>query len=150
MKLAAIVIFMIGGIALLIRTTMGRGSFTYPLLYPQVMLVAVLVLFAILLVEVLRERGVRSAIEVEPHERPRWLGQETLVPALGLVTAIVYIALWNVLGYLLSTVLFLVAMLVIGRERNVWVYLGIGVVLPILVWFVFDDFLRIPLPGPAF
>lgn len=148
LHLGSVTLFIVAAVALLARTMMGSRSFTYPILYPQVLLIAVIALLTVVLFSILMHERPRTALGGSNHETDeRAAARRPLLPFWGIVVCIAYISLWNTLGHALSTVLFMFTMLLLARERHIFLLAALVVVFPIVIWFVFDQLLRIPLPG---
>jgi len=125
------------------------GSLHYPLAYPQTLLLLIGGLFATLLVQDLRaapqRQALRTGLPAENNGSPVALARFFATVALTLV----YVLVWDSLGYFPSTLLFILALLLILGERRWPVVVGIPVVLTVLIYLVFYRFLLLPLPmGP--
>lgn len=66
-----------------------------------------------------------------------------------IVLTIIYALAWNWVGTLLSTFAFLVVVLLLLGERNIWLLAGVPVCLTALIYYIFQVVLYLPFPrGP--
>lgn len=68
--------------------------------------------------------------------------------ALALVL-VAYVQLPEKLGMLPIAIVSMVALLLVGGERRIWVLIGVGGIVPIAVYFLFTEAFQVPMPaGP--
>lgn len=126
-----------------------EGSLAYPLAYPQALLLIIGGLFLNMLVADLRAQPAKAADEaggpVQGDGGPVALARFFSTVAL----AVAYVSVWELLGYFPSTLLFIMALLLVLGERRWATVLGIPVALTVLIYLVFFKLLLLPLPmGP--
>lgn len=115
--------------------TMGLGMASDPAFYPRILLTGWLGLAGILLV-----RGLLSPGDAIPAPRGG-----RLVATIAIVAA--YTAAISLIGFLFSSVLLsIVLMVMLGFRRPVLVAV-IGTAFPLVIWYTFVSLLRIPLPA---
>ena len=75
-----------------------------------------------------------------------------MVPRKSVITfvlIVVYAAMWNVIGFTLSTFLFVLAeSIILDRKRPIWLTLVIAVVACIVMYVVFGMFFKVAFPDP--
>jgi len=144
----------------LFAVTLGYpNSLHYPLIYPQVLIIAISALFYLLAV---REKdspgGHRAASTGAPEPgaaKSASTPPETTSPVAllrFLATAaltILYVATWEWAGYFIDTFLFTAILLVVLGERRLVFIIGLPALLTAVVYVVFFRLLYLPLPlGP--
>ncbi len=86
---------------------------------------------------------------IQPHE-PLWKKEELRAPLLAVIIIVAYTALMDQLGYILSTILFLVAWQVF-IEREKWLKIAmITVIGTAVMYLLFSYLLSVPLPEGIF
>lgn len=150
-------------VALFALTLRYPDSLRYPLLYPQLLLVAIAALFYLLAVREGRARGrhrpaVNAATRGTADARPITSGSTppTASYPLGVLRflataalAVLYVATWQWAGYFLDTFLFTAILLIVLGERRLVFIAGLPALLTAVVYVVFFRLLYLPLPlGP--
>lgn len=147
----------LGSIALILNTlsySANNGA------YPHIVLGLIAVLAAVGLYRSF-SRGEQAVASTEPgvarteptvSSAPAGPGRRTVAALRTLayiVLAIIYALAWNWVGTLLSTFVFLVAVVLLLGERNVWLIAGVPICLSALIYYVFQVVLYLPFPrGP--
>jgi Tripartite tricarboxylate transporter TctB family len=149
--------------AVLFALTLGYpNSLHYPLLYPQLLIIATAALFYLLAVRDGRaSRGhpatnaaAQSAADAgavasgpTPPAASYPLGLLRFLATAAL--AVLYVATWETAGYFLDTFLFTVILLIVLGERKLVFIAGLPALLTAVVYVVFFRLLYLPLPlGP--
>jgi Tripartite tricarboxylate transporter TctB family len=137
------------------------NSLHYPLLYPQLLIVAIGALFYLLALREGRARGGHSAHNTAaqgggdaaaasgppPPASPFPLGLLRFLATAALT--ILYVATWEWAGYFLDTFLFTAVLLAVLGERRLVFIVGLPALLTVVVYVVFFRLLYLPLPlGP--
>lgn len=150
-------------VALFALTLRYPNSFRYPLIYPQLLLVAIAALFYLLAVRDGRAREGHPAANASTQgtaDTAGVTGGSTTPPAAAyplallrfLATAalaILYVATWQWVSYFLDTFLFTAILLVVLGERRLVFIVGLPALLTTVVYIVFFRLLYLPLPlGP--
>ena len=149
-------------VALFALTLRYPNSLHYPLLYPQVLMVAVAALFYLLAVRDGRARGGHPAANAATQGTADAgaVASGSTPPAasypLGLLRflataalAVLYVATWEWAGYFLDTFLFTAILLIVLGERKLVFIAGLPALLTAVVYVVFFRLLYLPLPlGP--
>ena len=147
----------------LFALTLGYpNSLHYPLLYPQLLIGAVAVLFYLLAVREGRARGGHPAANAAaqgtadvgvvaggatPPSASNQLGLLRFLATAAL--AVLYVATWEWAGYFLDTFLFTAVLLIVLGERKLVFIAGLPALLTAMVYVVFFRLLYLPLPlGP--
>ena len=148
--------------ALFVLTLRYPNSLHYPLIYPQLLIVAIAALFYLLAVRDGRARGSHPAASAAAQ------GTADVGTAAGGSTppasayplallrffataalAILYVATWQWAGYFLDTFVFTAILLAVLGERKVIFIVGLPALLTAVVYVVFFRLLYLPLPlGP--
>jgi putative tricarboxylic transport membrane protein len=138
------------------------SSLHYPLLYPQLLMGAIAVLFYLLAVREGRARGghaaANAAVQGSGHAAGAATGSRPPASTypLGLLRflataalAVLYVATWEWAGYFLDTFLFTAILLIVLGERKLIFIIGLPALLTVVVYVVFFRLLYLPLPlGP--
>ena len=136
-------------VALFALTLRYPDSLRYPLLYPQLLLIAIAALFYLLALREGRAHGGHPAANAVTS------GSTTPVASnpLGLlrflataVLAVLYVATWEWVGYFLDTFLFTAILLIMLGERKLVFIIGLPALLTAVVYVVFFRLLYLPLP----
>jgi hypothetical protein len=87
-----------------------------------------------------------EAEESEEEGRPRFNARHLVTPLAIVGLSVVYSLVWNILGFILTSVVFLVlAMLVLGEKRPLVLSLySVGIVT--VIYLIFRAWLEVPLP----
>jgi drug/metabolite transporter (DMT)-like permease len=118
--------------------SMGKASRPGPGFLPFGLAV-ILCVFALVLILQNRKKGEAAA--------PFWPERAWLRPLLGVAIFLFYALALGILGFIPTTFLFLVVWMG-GIERIRWsTVLGISVAVTVVLFFIFDYFLEVPLPG---
>lgn len=64
-----------------------------------------------------------------------------------IIAVILYVMLLKSVGYIICSVLLMVVLLIIFREKKPWIYVVLPVVTTGAAWFMFHSLLRVPLPA---
>ena len=141
MRLAAALLLGIGAFAVLGLSLGMRGAGSYPVLYSQILLAAI----GLLLVPVTFQewRKAREGEDARGQDDP--ISWQSI---LGLVIVCVYAMSWEIVGHAPATSAFLLAMLLIAGVRKPIPILAFVVLMPVGLYLVFIELLRIPLPRP--
>ncbi len=133
--------------AFLLVTSGMEGSGRYPFAYSQVLIAGIALLF---LVSAARDwREARAFAASHPDAEPRDLPGGTLPMLATVALCIVYAAAWPLLGFLLSTFLYVAAQLWLLRQREWGFMLGVPVAVTLLVYVIFARLLLLPFPHGA-
>lgn len=115
----------------------GFGESPGAAFFPRLIAAVIALLAGVLFVQSIA-LGEKRSYDVSPTDVERFV-----VPVSLLVG---YVALMPVLGYLLDTVVFLVAMMRYSGEGTYRTSIPLAVVVGIAIHYVFGEFLHIPLP----
>ncbi len=112
----------------------GMGAGSNPMFFPRILLALWMLLALLIAARGLLARG-------EPVPRQRWA-------QVGLVLALVagYTWLITAVGFLLASVLLCLALMLALGYRRLVVVGAVTVLLPTVIWYVFEFVLKIPLP----
>jgi hypothetical protein len=134
----------LGFAAFLLGTLSMEGSGRYPMIYSQVLIAGIAVLF---LASAARDwREARVAVAAHPDAVPNEAAGGTGPMLVTVVLCVLYAAAWPLLGFALATILYVVAQLWLLRRRQWSNLLGVPVAITLVVWLVFDKLLLLPLP----
>lgn len=112
-----------------------------PAFFPRLILAGIAILAVIQLAQSIRDGEQRR------HEIPVSTAKSVVTVAAALL---VYVALLPLLGFLLSSMLFLAGLLRYSGETNPWIIGGISVGLPVVLFAVFAGIFNVPLPENEF
>lgn len=133
------------GFGALLGATFGMdGSGHYPLAYSQLLIAAIVVLFAASALRDWRDARLTGAQEVQavPADAPGGTGPMLIT----VVLCVLYAAAWPLIGFLLATFLYVATQIWLLRQRT-WPYLlGVPAAVTLLVWLVFEKLLLLPFP----
>jgi putative tricarboxylic transport membrane protein len=87
---------------------------------------------------ILIHRGWRLREPARPH---------SVRVILALVTLFLYSLLFDVLGFMVTTFLFVGFLFRLGQPRPWWIQLGMSIATTFLVYLVFSVFLKVPFPS---
>ncbi len=73
-----------------------------------------------------------------------------IVTVITFLALVLYAIAMNWLGYFISTVLFLAALLVLYGERKILLIGGVSLAVTLCLFWVFQEFLGVPLPNGVF
>lgn len=137
-RISAVLLLCVFGFAFLYS-----GQFPeVPQIMPRLVSGAGMILCAALLI--------RTFVVAYPEEDAKASGmdrQAMTLLGLSIVLLAAYVLLIRVIGYYVTSFLFLIALsFAIDRTRKWWQYLTVAAGILILIWLVFDRFLSIPLP----
>ena len=148
-NLVSSLIFLVLGITLIIfipiTIPLSEATVIGPRAFPYFIATAMIVLSAVLLISTLLQRGKQGLREEKTEEKePRYRQDELRALALIGIT-LLYIFLFDKIGYFLSTFLSSTLVLLLFRVKKVWYYLivyavGAG------VYFAFTKLLFVTLP----
>ena len=149
-------------LALFALTLSYPNSLRYPLIYPQLLMVAIAALFYLLAVRDGQVSGGHVAAGAAaqgtgdagataggpaPPAGSRRLALLRFLATAAL--AVLYVATWEWAGYFLDTFLFTAILLIVLGERKLVVVAGLPVLLTVVVYVIFFRLLYLPLPlGP--
>ncbi|WP_052256821.1 tripartite tricarboxylate transporter TctB family protein [Salinicoccus sp. YB14-2] len=116
-----------------------EADFYGPAFFPRLIFILLFV-FAIMMV---LESILKRKLKVEEQV----FSKKMLLNALLLILTIFgYILLFNFIGFLISSILFLFASQVIFNVKNKIMLIGVSVVIPFILYFIFSNLFNIPLP----
>lgn len=121
------------------------GSPNAPKIFP--MALGILLAFCGILL-ILTEKGKKETTDAKPAEKVKFkISQDTKQIIFTCVAGIVYALLFNVIGYVLSTILFMGAMLFTLNGKEKWlINIIVAVAFSVGVYFIFLNLFGIPLP----
>ncbi len=121
----------------------GRGVNGYgPNFFPQVLSFMMLLASVALIIQAFRGKALKSLEEINK--------QGFIRAAATLVMAIGYVFLMNILGFYLSTVLFLFVVMTYLGQKILWIRVFVSILVATAVYGLFYYFLKIPLPEGIF
>ncbi|GAB4371247.1 MAG: hypothetical protein Kow009_07550 [Spirochaetales bacterium] len=121
----------------------GQGTSAYgPHLFPQFLSVLLFVLSVILLVAAVRGRSLQPRDTIDRRGMIRAGG--------AILVSVVYLVIMQLLGFLLSTILFLFTMMTYLKQRSILIRILVSVGVAFFFMFLFENFLKIPLPTMDF
>ena len=121
----------------------GRGVNTYgPNFFPQVLSLMLFLSSVALIIQALRGKALKTLEEVNKSGLIR--------AAVTLMIAIGYVLLMKVLGFYLSTVLFLFVVMTYLGQKRLWIRILVTILVASAVYGLFHYFLKIPLPEGIF
>lgn len=125
-------------------TATWRDAFTFPLLYPQIMLILLVALFAAAAAQVLANarQGLVKPLETAPGAVPR----PTSMVLASMALIVGYVVSWNQLGHLPATLIFIPALLLLLGERRPVLVAALALATAAVIYPVFYRLLRVPLP----
>jgi len=149
-------------VALFALTLRYPNSLRYPLVYPQLLMVALAALFYLLAVRDGHSRGghpattaaaqgaADGAAEASGSTLPAASYPVALLRFLATAAlAVLYVATWERVGYFVDTFLFAAILLIVLGERRLVFIAGLPTLLTAVVYVVFFRLLHLPLPlGP--
>lgn len=148
-NLVSSLIFLVLGIALMvfipITIPLSEATVIGPRAFPYFIAAAMILLSAVLLISTLLKRGKQGLREEKTEgKEPQYLQNELRALALIGIT-LLYIILFDKIGYFFSTLLASTLMLLLFRVKKIWYYLivyavGAG------VYFAFTKLLFVTLP----
>jgi hypothetical protein len=130
-------------LVLALVTLTQPGSLTYPLVYAQVLIGLIALLF--FGTAALSWREARATVPMEPARAPS--GGGGVVMTATILLCVLYAASWTLIGYFPSTLLYVTAQLWLLGERRWWLILALAGGATLLVFVVFDRLLLLPFPG---
>ncbi len=150
LRLCLPLLFAVGSSALLIYIQANRTQRRYeglsPMSFPKVILGLILVLSLIELVLELRSLkkagGLKGITEKGLAIVP--------IPALvAIVTMVLYVVFWNIIGFTLSTAIYVAAIgKYLRRSRPIWECILVGIGFALLMYFLFVRLFAVMLPDP--
>jgi len=118
------------------------GNPNGPLYFP-VAISAFLLIFSIIYLF----QEIKNLEEVNKGVTELFTGRTPLLIVLTIVFAVVYALIFDVLGFLISTILFLGALLFLVNGRKKWlVNVSVTLVFSFLSWYAFNELLGVSLP----
>lgn len=121
----------------------SRTSVPGPGFFPELVAILAFALGFVILLQGARSRVTAQAPQEEPDDW--WLYLRIGGPTVAL--SVLFVAAFEPLGFLLSSFLFLSAVLLLLGERRPLVILLVGAGLSVGVWYLFNNLLRLGLPG---
>jgi hypothetical protein len=118
-----------------------------PVFLPYVLSLLVIVFAALHLLEAwIAPDAIASPPSEDDATHPRW---KLRVSVLFLCLA-GYLLLPEMLGMLATSILVTIGLMALASERNPLILIGVGILMPTLVWLFFTEVAQVPLPGGLF
>ena len=118
--------------------------------YPRYIIIGVAVCSIILIFEGITKMSKAKAAgeaEAAAEEGKVVITRETVINlALVCAMTVAYIALLNILGYILTTILFIAGTLLVLRVKKIWLIVLVSVGVTMFLYFMFNNFLSVTLP----
>ena len=121
----------------------GRGVNSYgPNFFPQALASMMFLASVALIIQALRGKALK---DLEAMNK-----QGFIRATVTLVIAIGYVFLMKVIGFYLSTILFLFVVMMYLGQKKLWIRIAVSVLVATAVYSLFQYFLKIPLPEGIF
>lgn len=146
------IVFIVFGVWALIQTfgfQTVANTYVQPAAFPQIMCIGMLVFAVILFVQSLIKLSRLTPDDPLAEQAPsiNILGNRGVQAAvLVILLSIIYVALFNTLGYVaVSAIVSAIIMLIIGKRNPVQIAL-VSILVPLGMWLVFYKFLTVNIP----
>ncbi len=127
-----------------VRPTSVKHLPLSPVFLPYVLALLVIVFAALHLIEAwIAPDAVASPPTEDDAIHPRW----KLRIAVLFMCLVGYLLLPELLGMLATSIIVTVGLMVLAGERRLLVLLGVGLIMPLLVWLFFTEVAQVPLPS---
>lgn len=121
----------------------GRGVNTYgPEFFPQVLALMLFLASASLIIQAFRGNALKTLEKIDKQGFVR--------ATITLIIAIAYVFLMNVLGFYLSTIIFLFVVMTFLGQKKLWIRVLVTLAVATAVYSLFHYLLKIPLPEGIF
>ncbi len=153
-NLVMAILFIIGGIWAWVQTNKIRyinGSAVQPSMFPRIMIVGMLFFAVVLVIQsVYRLIKPKAGVEYEKAESINVFKNRSVQAAFAVIAlCILYVALFNILGYVLDSMIVSIVIMIMIGKRNWLQMVLVSVLVPLGVWFIFYKVLAINIPmGP--
>ena len=126
-----------------------KNSPAQPSLFPQIMSIGLLIFSAIVIIQ--SALKLKTMKEGDPMAEPtgslNFIKNKGVLGALlVIVLCILFVALFKTLGYVLCAALVGIAVMYLIGKRDIKIMLLVGILVPLVMWFVFYKVLSVNIP----